>query len=144
MKLNPVKQRVWKAVWAQGGLLYSSAAEVRGSAYGLNYIPNVVAKPKIGKIFCFESLSTARLNFGSHIYRSLAYEIWEAEGYGAVKPEIDMVFDPIYLHANRNEIALELWGKIPATSSWKFDANKIYLMKGTLFCKSIKLLRKVA
>jgi hypothetical protein len=132
MPLNPVRQKVYKVVYCNDkGELQSVGRSVRQyTLYGLTYPPNQVVRPVIGKIFAFCSLERAQ-EFQSG--GGNAIEIWEAEGYGADGGLFRADLDGELTGKN----IMNFWGST-TVERW---AEPCPL--GTVFCKAIKLLKKI-
>lgn len=100
------------------------------------YRKKVVNKPDLGKFFAFDSLETA-LSWVSFIAGSNYTEVWEAVAQGVEKAR---VMGELGWGMGRDE-ALFFWhsyysGRLP--SNWN------HVPRGTVFCSSLKLRKKVA
>jgi hypothetical protein len=81
MKINPIRQKVYKCINSVDGKLESFNGLIRLTSYNIHYIPNQIVKPAIGKIMAFGNLDAAKL-FVSKSQTDPNVQIWEAEGYG--------------------------------------------------------------
>ncbi len=135
MKINPIKMRAYKCVTNNGsGLRVSWAYRVRYFGMGLEYPTNRLIKPKLGRIFVFDSFDNALKFFNIGMASDdPANEIWEVEAHG-VERQLDIV-DP--------------WGEIFVSSFADFWQGKQSLVSvttapaGTLTCKSLVLKKLV-
>lgn len=124
------EQTVFKVVAIDGNRLISSAQR----QHCITYIPQIWVKPKIGKIFVFESQVDAKvfikrfLTWGNSIF-----QIWKSIGKNVSK----MDFVAYTSHVT------DFWnGHLP---SKKFpDILKMRPPNGTLFADEIKMIEKVA
>jgi hypothetical protein len=129
------KRTVYKCLCNTNGMLYSFSWIARSSPYGLTYKTTVINKPKIGKIFVFDSLENAILFiFDCTATRIVTNEIWECEASG-VTPAVGAVY------TNHFE---DFWNKESndyLNKSQKFSG--LGLPEGSLYCSSLKLIKKV-
>lgn len=131
MKINPVRQEVYKCVASKIGKLMSINPTVRATELCLIYIPNRITRPKIGKIFAFDNFEHAWCFCNS--YLDTEVEVWEAEAYNAEVGTFRLDDDSSCLTFKS------------ADDFWKKPVPQKVLSAptGTIFCKSIKLTKKV-
>jgi hypothetical protein len=136
MKFNPIKMKVWKVVAEWDGMLCSASADIMRSNYNLFYHPLEITRPKIGKIFAFQSLPFATRFVTDYVGRIRAgFQIWEAESYGnEVAPEY--IPEPWFIV---NQKALQFWinHKLSLAS-----VNYQETPAGSILCRAIKLTKR--
>jgi hypothetical protein len=134
MKINPIKQKVFKLAFRQGGELLSVSDGIRGNNLGITYIPSQVIRPRIGRIFAFDTIGAAIAFYDNNFVRKSnkeCFEIWEAEGYGAKYGSLRLnVFSP--------ELIRNFWNDTHNI----INVQTVGTPFGTLFCKAIKLIKK--
>ena len=134
MKINPIRQKVYKVVHHNGnGELKSAISVVQASAFGIKYLPNQLMRPRIGKIFAFNNIHDAR-----HFANKLGFfrEVWEAEGYGCENGN------------KRLKASSTIFSSINLLRNFWLDKNILDnnlrdTPMNTILCKSIKLIKKV-
>jgi hypothetical protein len=139
MKINPIRQRVYKIVYSDiDGTLQSWNSDVRQSRYNIIYKPNELVRPQIGKIFAFHDLQKAIGYDCSFSGR----EIWEAIGFGASLKHTFL--NTTYLHdSNRLEKLKSFWVSDEPNECVMFETYKFVPDSSVVVCKSIKLLKRI-
>ena len=139
MKLNPVRQKVWKVVHVSPtGSLMSLVYEFLDSKYLLEYRQGQLVKPKIGKIFAFDSLEAATCFY---IKQGVSEnEIWQAEAYGCEYLSFRALtndFENNVCHFwSRVMTAIKQGMPLHIASEWSKCPN------GTVGCRALKLIKK--
>jgi len=122
--------KVWKVVLRRNGDLTSLIPLPSDGPIFIKYKPGEWACGKVGPIFAFEDLISAK-KFRQRLKPEIDCEIWEAEAEN-VQPQ-RFCLSGLDLTARSVEM---FW-----RSDWPFRKN--YTPEGTVVCDRIKLLKKV-
>jgi hypothetical protein len=144
MKLNPIKQKVYKVVRVNyAGRLVSWNPEGDNLDISITYQPNEVVRPQVGRIFTFETLEQATRFADNYkfTFRVAHAQIWECEGYGNSWAKLATT-----VRATLND--LKGFWTIYRTRE-KENRNFSCVMGsgvpcGTIYCKALKLVTKIA
>jgi len=125
--------RVYKVVRRAPQGLFSATVLARQYRFAcVRYEPGKWTRPRIGKLFAFETLESAQ-RFCRDLLARQRYEIWEAEAENSRNRE----FMCIILHLTKRAL-LKFWKKPGAVPTG------LYAPGGTVLCDAIKLVRRVA
>jgi hypothetical protein len=140
-KLNPIRQRVWKVVHvARSGRLMSCVFEFLDSKYVLEYVRGKLVRPKIGKIFAFVSLDSAKAFLVSQ--GSDDHELWEAEAYGC-----ESLYYRTQTNGSFDTNIVYFWHKVSQAASQGKDLTPLRewftCPFGTVGCRALRLIKKL-
>jgi hypothetical protein len=140
MKINPIRQKIYKVVFAEGGRLYSwQCGALNRFGLGIKYLPNQIVRGRVGRLFAFDNENSA-IEYDSYNNRENK-QVWEGWGYGVSPLKSRLQFGHF-------EIVDKFW-ELNLFSESRFsykDYNNDTITgcaSNTVGCKSIKLLKRI-
>jgi hypothetical protein len=136
MKINPIRQKIYKVVFAEGGRLYSwQCSALSEYGLGITYAPNKIVRARVGRLFAFDNEYSAQ-QYDRYVY-SGNRQVWEGWGYG-----VSPLFSRLQL--NGFDMINEFWeSNAFSETRLEYSSSETDCVPNTVGCKSIKLTKRI-